>query len=190
MFIYTFRDLLPSSSSFHLLSVSPQVEAQTYSIIASVPIITPISKNQCNLHFTGSLHFMRAQWNKKQQWKKNYTCSSSCVFNGTRRSYSPLLAVNLVITAWCFRCSKLWGERCQAATFHLFVLMRKILLIRYVIAETLLPTCVSLCIHLVHSVWEGHNLAACVVPTYIIFPSPFSIHWAARLTLGVVFFCH
>lgn len=79
-------------------------------------------------------------------------------------------------------------ERGRATTFHLFVLMRKILLIRHVIAETLLRMCAPLCIHLVHSTWEGHNLAACVVPTYVFFPSPFSIHWAVRLMLGALFF--
>lgn len=134
-----------------------------------MPINTPIAKNQCNLYFSGCVRWAifkcESEQNeiKKQRWKQYYTCSSSCVFNATRRSYSPLLALNLFITAWCFRYSKLWGELGQAATFHLFVLMRKILLIRHVLAGALLRICVSLCIHLVHSMWEVHNLAACVV---------------------------
>lgn len=102
------------------------------------------------------------------QWYKEVIFSSISREPGHYRVMFPLLQT--MRRAW--------------PSFHLFVLMRKILLIRYVITETLLRMCVSLCIHLVHSMWEGHNLAACVGPNYIIFPSPFSIHWAVRLVLG------
>lgn len=65
-----------------------------------------------------------------------------------------------------------------------FVLMRKILLIRHVIAATLMHVCV--CVQYARRFTTSANV--CTAPTYVFFPSPFPTHWAVRLMLGSVIF--
>lgn len=79
------------------------------------------------------------KWKPKKQ---RNIISLSCEFD--HRSYSPSLVLDTFITTWFFHCCTQWKERAQASTFHLFGLMRKIVLIRHVIAEALLQMCVFL----------------------------------------------
>lgn len=45
-----------------------------------------------------------------------------------------------------------------------------------------------LCVHLLHRIWEGRNLDAGGVPTYVFSLSPFLINWAVMLTGECVVF--